>query len=112
MEWEFNRVSRRNQERTLTIEAKHETFKAPELFDAITPLADKLQLEDAYHWEVGCEIEGSAETMEKLFRYLPACFSPGLDCYEIIIYKCVSIDSVNQILKKRDLPIQDQAVID
>ena len=36
--WDFNRIARRNQERTLTVEAKHETLKAEELLEAAKPI--------------------------------------------------------------------------
>jgi len=72
-EWDFSRIARRNQERCLTVEVKHETLKAPELLDAAIPLIADLQLKQGYHWEVGGEIEKQAETMGKLTRYLPLC---------------------------------------
>jgi multidrug efflux pump subunit AcrB len=71
--WELNRVSRRNQERVLTVEFKHEVLKAPELLEAVRPEVEALQLEKDYWWEVGGEIEKQAETMPKLFRWLPHC---------------------------------------
>ena len=71
--WEFSRIARRNQERTLTVEVKHEFLKAPQLFAIAQPLVDELQLSAAYRWEVGGEVENSAEANEKLFRYLPQC---------------------------------------
>ena len=72
-EWGFSRIARRNQERCLTVEVKHETLKAPDLLDAAIPLIDDLQLKPGYRWEVGGEIEKQAETMGKLTRYLPLC---------------------------------------
>ena len=71
--WDFSRISRRNQERTLTVEVRHEYLKAPELFAVAQPLVADLQLPDGYRWEVGGELETSAETNQKLFRYLPQC---------------------------------------
>ena len=72
-EWEFSRVARRNQERALTVEFKHEVLKAPELLEAITPEVEALGLGEDYRWEVGGEIERQAETLPKLFKYLPHC---------------------------------------
>jgi multidrug efflux pump subunit AcrB len=72
-EWDFSRIARRNQERCLTVEVKHETLKAPELMAAAIPLIDDLQLKQGYRWEAGGEIEQQAETMGKLTRYLPLC---------------------------------------
>ena len=71
--FEFSRIARRNQERTLTVEFKHERLKAPDLLAAVTPEVEALQLGDDYRWAVGGEIESSQETMPKLFRWLPHC---------------------------------------
>jgi multidrug efflux pump subunit AcrB len=73
VESDFYRISRRNQERCLTVELKHESLRAPELLAAAEPLIEALQLEPDYRWEVGGEIEQSAETMDKLMRWLPIC---------------------------------------
>jgi multidrug efflux pump subunit AcrB len=72
--WDFSRIARRNQERCLTVEAKHEYLKAPELLAAAKPYIDELQLGEDYRWEVGGELESQAETMEKLTRWMPHCF--------------------------------------
>ena len=72
-EWEFSRISRRNQERALTVEFKHEVLKAPQLLEAVTPEVETLGLGEDYRWEVGGEIEQQAETLPKLFKYLPHC---------------------------------------
>ena len=73
LEWDFSRISRRNQEKCLSVEAKHQFLKAPELLAAIEPLIDELELKAGYHWEVGGELEAQAETMAKLTRWLPLC---------------------------------------
>jgi multidrug efflux pump subunit AcrB len=72
-QWDFSRISRRNQERCVTIEAKHEYLKAPELLEATKPFIEELDLNDDSWWEVGGEIEQQQETMEKLTRFLPHC---------------------------------------
>ena len=72
-QWEFSRIARRNQERCLTVEVKHEYLKAPELFAAALPLIEALELSQGNWWEVGGEIEQQQETMGKLTRYLPHC---------------------------------------
>jgi len=72
--WDFSRIARRNQERCLTVEVKHQHLKAPELLAAARPLIADLQLTEDYHWEVGGELETSAESIEKLTRWMPACF--------------------------------------
>ncbi len=74
-EWGFFRVSRRNQERTLTVEFKHETLLAPELMAAAMPLIDELALPAGYRWEPGGEIEQSADTMAQLTRTMPLAFA-------------------------------------
>ena len=72
-EWEYSRVARRNQERALTVEFKHEVLKAPELLAAVTPEIEALGLGEDYWWEVGGEIEKQGETLPKLFKWLPHC---------------------------------------
>ncbi len=67
------RISRRNQERSLTVEVKHETLKAPQLLEAALPLIEDLQLAPGYRWEVGGEIENSEETLGKIKGWMPAC---------------------------------------
>ena len=64
---------RRNQERAITVEFKHEVLKAPELLEAVTPEVEALGLGEDYRWEVGGEIETQAETLPKLFKWLPHC---------------------------------------
>ncbi|UCG73653.1 MAG: efflux RND transporter permease subunit [Chromatiales bacterium] len=70
-EWAFFRISRRNQERCLTVEVKHETLLAPELLAATLPMIEDLELGPDYHWEPGGEIEQGADTMAQLTRTLP-----------------------------------------
>jgi multidrug efflux pump subunit AcrB len=72
-QWEFSRIARRNQERCLTVDVKHEFLKAPELFTAAMPLIEALELNADHWWEVGGELEQQTETMEKLTRFLPHC---------------------------------------
>ncbi|MGD9056408.1 MAG: efflux RND transporter permease subunit [Desulfobacterales bacterium] len=72
--WDFSRISRRNQERCVTIEAKHEYLKAPELLEATKPFIEELELDEDSWWEVGGELESQAEVMEKLTRWMPHCF--------------------------------------
>lgn len=72
-EWTFSRVAHRNQVRALTVELKHELLKAPELLEATIPLIEALDLGEDYRWEVGGEIEKQAETLPKLFKWLPHC---------------------------------------
>lgn len=71
--WELNRISRRNQERTVTVEVRHEYLKAPELFQAVQQSIEDLQLEESYRWELGGEIEDSQKSQRKLFKWFPPC---------------------------------------
>ena len=73
-QWDFSRIARRNQEKCLTVEVKHEFLKGEEIFEAALPLIDKLELKPGYWWEVGGELEKRVETMEKLTRWMPLCF--------------------------------------
>lgn len=71
--WQYSRIARRDQERTVTLEARHQTLKAPQLVAAMMPALEGLDLKPGHRWEIGGEVEDSAETNEKLFRYMPAC---------------------------------------
>ena len=73
VESDFYRISRRNQERCLTVELKHETLRAPELLAETLPLVEALELAPDYRWEVGGESEQSAETMGQLMQWMPIC---------------------------------------
>ena len=73
LEWDYSRISRRNQEKCLTVETKHEFLKSPELLKAVEPLIAELQLEAGYRWEVGGELETQVETLGKLMHWLPYC---------------------------------------
>ena len=70
-EWAFFRINRRNQERCLTIEIKHESLLAPELLDAAMPLIEGLDLGGDYWWEPGGEIEQSTDTLGQLGENMP-----------------------------------------
>ncbi len=71
--WQFSRIARKDQERTVTIALRHRVLKAPELVALVTPVLDDLGLKPGHRWEIGGEIEDAAETNEKLFASLPAC---------------------------------------
>ncbi len=72
-QWQFSRIARRDQERTVTIETKHQFLKAPQYVAAMMPALEALDLKPGYRWEIGGEIEEATETNEKLFAPLPAC---------------------------------------
>ena len=71
--WDFFRINRRNQERCLTVEFKHEYLLAPELLEAARPLIEGLALAPGYRWEVGGELETSVETVGKMMAWMPLC---------------------------------------
>jgi multidrug efflux pump subunit AcrB len=70
-QWRYSRIERRNQQRTLTVEARNPNLPAPDLFEAIMPTLDALDLPAGHRWEAGGEIEDQQEANEKLFGLLP-----------------------------------------
>ncbi|MCZ6448250.1 MAG: efflux RND transporter permease subunit [Alphaproteobacteria bacterium] len=70
-EWRFGRIKRRNQQRTLTVQARNPQLPAPILFEAIKPELDGLDLPAGYRFEIGGEIEKQKESNENLFSLLP-----------------------------------------
>jgi len=71
--WQFSRIARRDQERTVTISTRHQYLKAPQLVALMTDTLEGLDLKPGYRWEIGGELEDAAETQEKLFASLPQC---------------------------------------
>ena len=71
---ELSRIKRFNQQRTITVSAKHQKLKAGELLDALMPALETLDLPPEYHWELGGEPEDSAKAQGYLFEWMPACF--------------------------------------
>jgi multidrug efflux pump subunit AcrB len=74
-DWEFSRIKRRSQERTIAISAKHQFFKAGQIFDALQPAMKTLNLPPGYHWEMGGELENAAKAQRYLFANMPICFA-------------------------------------
>ena len=74
-EWRFSRVQRRNQQRTLTVEARKPDLPVPDLLQAVTPVLEALDLPAGYRFEIGGEIEKQAEANENLFGFLPMEFA-------------------------------------
>lgn len=72
--WEFSRIKRRNQERTISVSAKHQFLKAGQLFALLKPAVDGLDLPPGYWWEMGGELESAAEAQGYLAKYMPICF--------------------------------------
>jgi multidrug efflux pump subunit AcrB len=70
-DWDFYRIKRRGQERTVTISAKHPFLKADQIYAALKPAIDLLDLPPGYHWEIGGELEQSAKAQSYLFANMP-----------------------------------------
>ncbi len=70
-EWQFDRIQHKDQERTLTIEARNPALPARDLLKEIEPTLDGLALPEGYRFEIGGEIEDQREANEKLFYYMP-----------------------------------------
>ncbi|MGB1026162.1 MAG: efflux RND transporter permease subunit, partial [Rhodospirillaceae bacterium] len=69
--WEFSRIKREAQQRTLTVEARNPGIAAPQLLAAIQPTLDGLDLPAGTTWEIGGEIADQAEANQRLFAFLP-----------------------------------------
>ena len=74
-DWRFGRIKRRDQQRTLTVEARNPGLSAPQLLAAIGPTLDGLELPAGYRYEIGGEIEDQADANERLFGLLPLAFA-------------------------------------
>ena len=70
-DWDFYRIKRRGQERTVTISAKNQVLKAAQIYDALKPAIDNLDLPPGYHWEMGGELEQSEKAQRYLFANMP-----------------------------------------
>ena len=71
IEGQFSRIKRRDQERTITVSAKHQVLKAGDLFETLQPAMETLDLPPGYTWAMGGELEKQAEAQGYLFEYLP-----------------------------------------
>ena len=74
-EWKLGRIKRRNQQRTLTVEARNPNVPAPKLLAAVQPALDALEMPTGHRFEIGGEIEDQAKANEKLFGLLPLALS-------------------------------------
>ena len=70
-EWRFGRIERRDQQRTLTVEARNPGLPSPQLLAAVTPALEALELPPGTRYDIGGEIEDQEEANEKLFGNLP-----------------------------------------
>jgi multidrug efflux pump subunit AcrB len=73
--WEVSRIKRRNQERTITVSAKHQTLAAAPLFERLRPAIDTLDLATGYRYEIGGEQENQERAQRRLAVNMPICFA-------------------------------------
>ena len=69
--YQYGRLKRRNQVRTLTVEAKHIHLKASQLAEIIRPQLKGLEMKPGHGWSWGGEIEDSGEAEANLFAHMP-----------------------------------------
>jgi len=69
--WDFYRIKRRGQVRTVTISAKHQLLKAGQIYEALKPAIDQMDLPTGYRLEMGGELEQSAKAQGYLFANMP-----------------------------------------
>ena len=69
--FDFARIRRKNQERTITVTARSTSLTAGQLLDSIQPGLQALDLAGAYHVTIAGEIQKSAETNQKLAAGFP-----------------------------------------
>ena len=74
-EWRFSRIERRNQQRTIIVEARNPGLSAPALHTTIKSALVKLDLPVGHRWELGGEIADQSEANENLFGLLPPAFA-------------------------------------
>jgi multidrug efflux pump subunit AcrB len=70
-EFDFARIRRKNQERTITVTARSASLTAGQLLESVRPGLQALDLTGGYHYAIGGEIEKSAETNQKLAAGFP-----------------------------------------
>ena len=73
-EGHLNRIMRYNQERTITVSAKNQVLKTSELISALKPTLDKMDFPKNHYWEIGGELEDSAEAQQNLAKWMLPCF--------------------------------------
>jgi multidrug efflux pump subunit AcrB len=70
-QFNFARIRRKNQERTITVTARSASVTAGQLLESVRPGLQGLDLAGGYHYTIGGEIEKSAETNQKLAAGFP-----------------------------------------
>jgi len=74
-DWRFSRIKRRDQQRTMTVEARNPGIPAPMLLAGVEPVLADLDLPPGYRYEIGGEVEDQQESNERLFGLLPLALS-------------------------------------
>jgi multidrug efflux pump subunit AcrB len=69
--FDFARIRRKNQERTITVTARSTSMAAGQLLETIQPRLNEMDMSGGYHVTVGGEIQKSAETNQKLAAGFP-----------------------------------------
>jgi multidrug efflux pump subunit AcrB len=69
--FDFARIRRKNQQRTITVVARSASLTAGQLLDSIRPGLQALDLAGGYHIDIAGEIQKSAETNQKLVAGFP-----------------------------------------
>ncbi|MGI9464480.1 MAG: efflux RND transporter permease subunit, partial [Aestuariivirgaceae bacterium] len=69
--WQFGRIVRRDQQRTLTVQARNPEISAGDLLARIRPTLDQLDLPAGYAFKIGGEVEDQGEANSGLFATLP-----------------------------------------
>lgn len=73
--FDFSRIRRKNQERTIIVSGRSAALTAGELLNFIQPGLQAVDLSGGYHIKIGGEIEKSAETNGKLAKGIPAALA-------------------------------------
>lgn len=73
--FDFARIRRKNQERTITVTARSTSLTAGQLLESIQPRLDEMDMTGGYHVTVGGEIQKSAETNQKLAAGFPVALA-------------------------------------
>jgi len=73
--FDFSRIRRKNQERTIIVSGRSASLTAGELLKSIQPGLQALDLSGGYHLDIGGEIQKSEETNGKLAAGVPAALA-------------------------------------
>jgi multidrug efflux pump subunit AcrB len=72
---EPSQIRRVDQERAVTVAAKHHSLGARELYAVVQPVLDELNLPEGYRIETEGEIKAATEANGALFQYAPHCLA-------------------------------------